>query len=75
MIFKCPYCDREFPDYYENKGHNRMGGYYGDQGRYNFRGARANFNRHMKACEKRATPEQKEKVRKLWEQAMERLYG
>jgi len=46
--FECGCCKRRFPMYYINKGDS----YWGNRGRYNFRGARANFNRHTKACEK-----------------------
>ena len=45
--FECGCCGRKFPMYYRNKGDS----YWGDRGRYNFSGAKANFNRHTKACE------------------------
>ena len=49
MDFKCWVCGRTFPRYYVNKGDN----YWGNRGRYNFRGAKANALRHVRACEKR----------------------
>lgn len=45
-FFRCGFCKRKFPLYYENKGSD----YWGKSGRYNFRGAKANFNRHIKSC-------------------------
>jgi len=47
--FECGFCHKMFPMYYTNKGNS----YYGDRGRYNWRGAQANFNKHTKCCEKK----------------------
>ena len=40
--YQCRWCKRWFPIFYENKGKS----YWGDRGRYNFRGATANFKKH-----------------------------
>ncbi len=56
---ECPLCERHFPVYYENKGHE----YYGDRGRYNFRGAMANFRKHIRAC-RRSYPDKAKAVLK-----------
>ena len=48
MDWKCEYCGRTLPRYYVNKGDS----YWGNRGRYSFRGARANALRHLRACEK-----------------------
>lgn len=52
--FECGCCGKRFPMYYRNKQLPEIyhRDYWGNRGRYNFRGARANFNRHIKACEK-----------------------
>lgn len=47
--FQCGICNKKFPKFYYNKGNS----YWGDRGRYNFRGAVANFNRHTKSCGKK----------------------
>ena len=44
--FECGVCKKRFPLYYINKRDS----YWGNRGRYNFRGARANFNKHTRAC-------------------------
>jgi hypothetical protein len=48
----CDYCDKEFPRAYTNKGGNGkiQVVYWGNRGRYNFRGAKANFLKHRKSC-------------------------
>lgn len=46
--FECGCCKKRFPMYYVNKGKT----YWGNRGRYNFRGAKANFLKHIKACER-----------------------
>lgn len=49
MDFKCEHCGRILPCYYVNKGDS----YWGNRGRYNFQGAKANALRHLRACEKK----------------------
>jgi len=46
--FECKLCGRRFPMFYGNKGTF----YWGDRGRYNFRGAKANLLKHIRACMK-----------------------
>lgn len=50
--FICGFCGKRLPYYYRSKENNATHGYYGNRGRYNFRGAKANFLRHIKKCEK-----------------------
>lgn len=61
--FECGICGKRFPLYYRNKRKQERGGpfsdYWGDRGRYNFRGAKANFLRHIQACEKKQLTESK----------------
>jgi hypothetical protein len=47
--FECGYCHKRFPMFYLNKGKT----YWGNRGRYNFRGAMANFIRHIRVCKKK----------------------
>ena len=44
--FECPICLKHFPFFYLN----HRADYWGDRGRYNFRGAKANFIRHIVFC-------------------------
>ncbi len=56
MIFLCPTCKKEFPLYYLNKREASGGySYYGNGQKYNFRGARGNFLKHIRACAKKRT--------------------
>ena len=57
LDFKCQICGKVLPRFYVNKGRS----YWGNRGRYNFAGAKANALRHLKACERKQKEKQEKK--------------